>query len=157
MTRKNVLIIVGSRGSGGSAALRLAEKRGDIIFSWRNQQQEGQTLEARALMLTGFNLPVYRAYAAMKGAPEVLTGYQAKELRARIIRVNTIAPGAIEKDFGEGTVRDNSPLNGFVAAQIALRRKGLPQDIGDAVTAQFSHESGWVNGQRIEVSERMFL
>jgi NAD(P)-dependent dehydrogenase (short-subunit alcohol dehydrogenase family) len=41
----------------------------------------------------------------MKGAMEVLTRYQAKELGARGISVNIIAPGAIETDFGGGVVR----------------------------------------------------
>ena len=50
--------------------------------------------------------PGYAAYAAMKGAMEVLTRYQAKELGSRQITVNTLAPGAIETDFGGGTVRD---------------------------------------------------
>ena len=44
----------------------------------------------------------------MKGAMEVLTRYQAKELGARGISVNIIAPGAIETDFGGGRVRDNA-------------------------------------------------
>ncbi len=43
--------------------------------------------------LTRFSLPGYTAYAAMKGAMEVLTRYQAKELGARRSRVNILAPG----------------------------------------------------------------
>ncbi|MBN0662318.1 SDR family oxidoreductase, partial [Pseudomonas aeruginosa] len=50
--------------------------------------------------LARFALPGYAAYAAMKGAMEVLTRYQAKELGGRGISVNIIAPGAIETDFG---------------------------------------------------------
>ncbi|OUY50210.1 SDR family NAD(P)-dependent oxidoreductase, partial [Klebsiella pneumoniae] len=52
--------------------------------------------------LARFALPGYAAYAAMKGAMEVLTRYQAKELGGRGISVNIIAPGAIETDFGGG-------------------------------------------------------
>ncbi|PLM49772.1 short-chain dehydrogenase, partial [Klebsiella pneumoniae] len=58
--------------------------------------------------LARFALPGYAAYAAMKGAMEVLTRYQAKELGGRGISVNIIAPGAIETDFGGGEVRDNA-------------------------------------------------
>lgn len=58
-----------------------------------------------------FSLPGYAAYASMKGAMETLTKYQAKELGERKIRVNIIAPGAIETDFGGGAVRDNKELN----------------------------------------------
>ena len=43
--------------------------------------------------LARFALPGYAAYAAMKGAMEVLTRYQAKELGGRGISVNIIAPG----------------------------------------------------------------
>src|SRR5438477_8904473 len=70
--------------------------------------------------LTRFALPGYAAYAAMKGAVEVLTRYLAKELGARGIAVNVVAPGAIETDFGGGAVRDNSQLNAFIASQTAL-------------------------------------
>ncbi len=49
--------------------------------------------------LARFTQPGSGTYAAMKGAMEVLTRYQAKELGARGISVNIIAPGAIETDF----------------------------------------------------------
>ncbi|MBA3930107.1 MAG: short-chain dehydrogenase [Xanthomonas sp.] len=107
--------------------------------------------------LARFALPGYAAYAAMKGAMEVLTRYQAKELGARGIAVNIIAPGAIETDFGGGAVRDNAQLNAFVAAQTALGRVGLPDDIGGAVALLLSPGAGWVNAQRIEASGGMFV
>lgn len=107
--------------------------------------------------LARFSLPGYSAYAAMKGAMEVLTRYQAKELGTRGIAVNIIAPGAIETDFGGGAVRDNRELNAFIASQTALGRVGLPDDIGDAIAAILSDESGWITAQRIEVSGGMFI
>ncbi|MET3119217.1 NAD(P)-dependent dehydrogenase (short-subunit alcohol dehydrogenase family) [Undibacterium sp. GrIS 1.8] len=107
--------------------------------------------------LTRFALPGYAAYASMKGAIEVLTKYLAKELGARGIAVNVIAPGAIETDFSGGAVRDNAQLNSFVASQTALGRVGLPDDIGGAIAALLSENSGWVNAQRIEASGGMFL
>ena len=107
--------------------------------------------------LARFALPGYAAYAAMKGAIEVLTRYLAKELGTRGITVNTLAPGAIETDFGGGVVRDNAPLNAHIAAQTALGRVGLPDDIGGVVAALLSKESGWINAQRIEASGGMFI
>ena len=107
--------------------------------------------------LARFSLPGYSAYGAMKGGIEVLTRYMAKELGSRGIAVNTIAPGAIETDFGGGGVRDNPEVNKFIAAQTALGRVGLPDDIGGAVASLLSEESRWINGQRIEVSGGMFL
>jgi NAD(P)-dependent dehydrogenase (short-subunit alcohol dehydrogenase family) len=107
--------------------------------------------------LARFALPGYAAYAAMKGGVEVLTRYMAKELGTRGISVNTIAPGAIETDFGGGAVRDNAQLNSFVAAQTALGRAGLPDDIGGAVASLLTGANQWVNAQRIEVSGGMFI
>lgn len=107
--------------------------------------------------LARFSLPGYAAYAAMKGGVEVLTRYLARELGPRRIAVNTIAPGAIETDFGGGVVRDNAQLNGLIASQTALGRVGLPDDIGRAMAALLSDELGWVNGQRIEVSGGIHL
>jgi len=107
--------------------------------------------------LARFALPGYSAYAAMKGGIEVLTRYLAKELGSRHIAVNTLAPGAIETDFGGGVVRDNKDVNAFVASQTALGRVGLPDDIGGAVAMLLSKESGWINGQRVEASGGMFI
>lgn len=107
--------------------------------------------------LTRFALPGKAAYAAMKGAMEVLTRYQAKELGARGIAVNIIAPGAIATDFGGGVVRDNEQVSNAIAAQTALGRVGQPDDIGSAMAAILSDELGWANAQRIEVSGGMFL
>ncbi len=107
--------------------------------------------------LTRFALPGYAAYAAMKGAIEVLTKYLAKELGPRGIAVNAVAPGAIETDFGGGAVRDNPQLNAFVAAQTALGRAGVPDDIGGLIAALLADEGRWIDGQRIEASGGMFL
>jgi NAD(P)-dependent dehydrogenase (short-subunit alcohol dehydrogenase family) len=107
--------------------------------------------------LTRFALPGYAAYASMKGAVEVLTKYLAKELGARGIAVNVVAPGAIETDFSGGAVRDNAQLNTFIASQTALGRVGLPDDIGGAIASLLSENSGWINAQRIEASGGMFL
>lgn len=107
--------------------------------------------------LTRFALPGYAAYAAMKGSVEVLSRYLAKELGPRGISVNTLAPGAIETDFGGGAVRDNADLNRMIAGQTALGRVGQPDDIGGAVVALLAPESGWINAQRIEISGGMFI
>jgi len=107
--------------------------------------------------LTRFALPGYSAYATMKGAVETLTKYLAKELGARGIAVNVVAPGAIETDFGGGLVRDNPQINSFVAGQTALGRVGLPEDIGGVIASLLSDENRWINAQRIEASGGMFI
>lgn len=102
--------------------------------------------------LTRMIFPGYAAYAAAKGAVEVLTQYMAKELGGRGIAVNTVAPGAIETDFRGGAVRDNPELNSQIAGVTALGRVGLPDDIGPMIAGLLSEDNRWINAQRIEVS-----
>ena len=107
--------------------------------------------------LARFTFPGYAAYAVMKGGIEVMTRYMAKELGSRGIAVNTIAPGAIETDFGGGMVRDNAQVNAHLSGLTALGRVGLPDDVGGAVAALLAEGNNWVTGQRIEVSGGMVL
>jgi NAD(P)-dependent dehydrogenase (short-subunit alcohol dehydrogenase family) len=102
--------------------------------------------------LTRFAVPGQAAYAAMKGAIEVLTRYQAKEFGVRGIRVNAIAPGATATDFGDGLVRDNEQVRAYLTSQVALGRVGEPDDIGPAVAALLSDDNRWMTAQRVEVS-----
>jgi len=102
--------------------------------------------------LTRFAYPGYAAYAAAKAAVETLSLYLAKELGARGITVNTVAPGAIETDFGDGTVRDDAQVNRQIAAITALGRVGVPDDIGPMIASLLGDANRWVNAQRIEVS-----
>ncbi|SEM19225.1 NAD(P)-dependent dehydrogenase, short-chain alcohol dehydrogenase family [Pseudoxanthomonas sp. GM95] len=102
--------------------------------------------------LTRVSFPGYAAYAAVKAAVEVLSVYLAKELGARGIAVNTVAPGAIETDFGGGAVRDNPEINQLFAGMTALGRAGVPDDIGPMIASLLSPGNRWINAQRIEVS-----
>lgn len=102
--------------------------------------------------LTRLVNPGSSVYGSMKAAVETLTRYLAKELGGRKIRVNVVAPGAIETDFGNGRVRDNKDINEHIAAITALGRVGLPDDIGGVVAFLCSDDAYWINAQRIEVS-----
>lgn len=107
--------------------------------------------------LARFSNPNYSAYAIMKAGVESLTRYQALELGGRKIRVNTVAPGAIETDFGGGFVRDNKELNQMIAGSTALGRVGKPDDVGSVVAFLCSDDAKWVNAQRIEVAGGVFI
>ena len=102
--------------------------------------------------LTRVSAPGFAAYSAVKGAVEVLSVYLAKELGARGIAVNTVAPGAIETDFLGGAVRDTPDLNEQFAGMTALGRVGQPDDIGPMIANLLSDGNRWINAQRIEVS-----
>ena len=102
--------------------------------------------------LTRVSYPGFSAYAAVKAASDILTVYMAKELGGRKIAVNTVAPGAIETDFGGGLVRDTPEVNQQFADMTALGRVGVPDDIGPMIASLLSEDNRWVTAQRIEVS-----
>ena len=90
-------------------------------------------------------------YSATKGAIEVLTRNLAKDLGPRGIRVNAIAPGAIDTDMAQmflGTEEGREYIKGLQA----LKRIGQPDDIADAVLFLASDQSRWIDGRSIETS-----
>jgi NAD(P)-dependent dehydrogenase (short-subunit alcohol dehydrogenase family) len=107
--------------------------------------------------LTRVTIPGSSAYAAMKGAIEIFTRYLAKELGARGIKANTVAPGAILTDFGGGHLRENAQLQQLVSNITALGRPGEAEDVGGVVAFLCTEDARWVNGQRIEISGGMQL
>ena len=81
-----------------------------------------------------------------------MTHDMARELGPRGIAVNTLAPGAIETDFGGGIVRDDPEMNARMREISAMGRTGLPDGIGGAVAGLLAGETAWITGQRIEAS-----
>jgi NAD(P)-dependent dehydrogenase (short-subunit alcohol dehydrogenase family) len=107
--------------------------------------------------LARFAMPGASAYASMKGAIEVFSRYLARELGAKQIRANTVAPGAIATDFNGGTVRDNQQVNQMVSSNTAMGRPGEAEDIGGIVAFLCTDDARWITGQRIEASGGMFV
>ncbi len=101
---------------------------------------------------TRFCVPGYSVYSSLKSAVETFTKYLAKELGARGIRANVVAPGPIATDFNNGRTRDDAKQNAFLSSLSPMGRVGEAEDIGPVVAFLCSDEAKWINGQRIEVS-----
>jgi len=101
---------------------------------------------------TRFSNPGYSVYASMKGAVEVFTRYLAKELGAKGIGANIVAPGPVETDFNNAAIRSNPQMKAILSSLSPLGRVGSAGDIGGVVAFLCSPDAAWVNGQRIEVS-----
>jgi len=112
---------------------------------------EGGRIVNLSTGLARYVYPGFSVYAAVKGALEVLTRALAVELGARRITVNAVAPGGIATDFGGGVMRDPN-LQKAVAAETPLGRMGEPEDVAGVVAMLLAPETGWVTGQRIEVT-----
>ena len=92
-------------------------------------------------------------YGASKGGIEQFTRAAALELGPRGIRVNCVAPGAIETD----RTRSETPDYAGKWAEITpLRRIGLPEDVAEAVIFLASDGAGFITGQTLMVDGGVF-
>jgi len=91
------------------------------------------------------------AYSATKGAVEVIVRGLAKELGGRGIRINAVAPGAIDTDMAQDFLGTEESRD-YIKSVQALKRIGQPDDIADAVLFFASDASRWVDGRSLEVS-----
>ena len=97
------------------------------------------------------HFPGATAYAITKGAIDTLTRYLAGELGERGVRVNAIAPGAIDTDMAIDFIGTDEGKEAAKAMQ-ALKRIGQPDDIAGVAGFLAGPDSGWVTGQVIDVS-----
>jgi NAD(P)-dependent dehydrogenase (short-subunit alcohol dehydrogenase family) len=88
----------------------------------------------------------------VKGAQIVLTRYLAKELSARGIRVNAVAPGVTRTRLGDDAFAQHPELIPPIAERTALGRIGEPDDLGKVIAFLGSSEAGWITAQTIEAS-----
>jgi 3-oxoacyl-[acyl-carrier protein] reductase len=88
------------------------------------------------------------AYAGSKAAIEQFSNCLAKELGARGITVNTLAPGLTDTD---GMVLNEEQVAGLVA-QTPLGRLGRPEDVADAVALLVSDSARWVTMQNVRAT-----
>ena len=96
-------------------------------------------------------IPGVTAYAITKGAIDTLTRYLAAELGERGIRVNAIAPGAIDTDMAAAFL-GNDEGRSQIASMQALKRIGQTEDIARVAGFLAGPDSGWVTGQVIDAS-----
>ncbi len=87
-------------------------------------------------------------YAASKAGLIGFTKSAAKELAARGITVNAVAPGFIQTEMTEAM--PDAAKEAFLA-QVPLRRPGLPQDVASAVLFFASDAASYVTGQVLAV------
>lgn len=107
---------------------------------------------ARVINIGSFHsqrgFPGYVAYATTKGAVEAFTRTLAIELASTPVRVNSVAPGAVE-------VPRYFDIPGYTTEQgdrmVAVGRIGRPRDIAGAVSFLASDAADWVTGQTIFV------
>ncbi|MCP2291017.1 SDR family oxidoreductase [Nocardia amikacinitolerans] len=99
----------------------------------------------------GLRMPELIAYTMTKGAIDSFTAVLAKEVGARGITVNAVAPGVIDTDMNAGWLR-NPETEAAVAALSPLRRLAQPAEVADIVGFLASDDARWVTGQWIDAT-----
>jgi 3-oxoacyl-[acyl-carrier protein] reductase len=93
-------------------------------------------------------------YAAAKAGVAGLTRSLARELGARNITVNCVAPGFIATDMTQGLP---DPVKTALLAQIPLGRLGAAEEVAHAVTFLASREAGYITGTELHVNGGMHM
>jgi NAD(P)-dependent dehydrogenase (short-subunit alcohol dehydrogenase family) len=93
-------------------------------------------------------------YAASKAALEHLTRCWARELAARSIRVNAVAPGPTETPILLRTGLSASTIETIKQTEsksIPLGRRGVPEEVASWIVSLADPEATWITGQVITV------
>ncbi len=89
------------------------------------------------------------AYASSKGAIETLTRSMAFDLAKDGIRVNCVAPGAIDTPLLRGSINDSPDPAGteaFLNSKSVLNRMGTPAEVANVMYFLASDEASFVTG-----------
>jgi 3-oxoacyl-[acyl-carrier protein] reductase len=90
------------------------------------------------------------AYDASKAAVRMLVSATAKEVAARGVRVNAVAPGTVETDLTRALATQDQ-LARLASTRVPMGRLGLPREIADACVFLASDAASYVTGHTLVV------
>lgn len=131
---------------GAFTCMRLAAKT-------MMKQRYGRIVNIASVVGVSGN-PGQANYSASKAGLIGLTKTAAKELAARNVTVNAVAPGFIETDM---TAALSEKARTAMLDQVPMRRGGQPEDVAAAVKFLASDDAAYITGQVIHVNGGMYM
>jgi len=131
---------------GAFTCMRLAAK---IMM----KQRYGRIVNIASVVGVSGN-PGQANYSASKAGLIGLTKTAAKELAARNVTVNAVAPGFIETDM---TAALSEKARNAMLSQVPMGRGGQPEDVAAAVKFLASDDAAYITGHVIHVNGGMYM
>ena len=124
-----------------------------LFYSLReaaNRVRDGGRIINTGTSLLAGAAPGYAIYAGTKAPVEEYTRMLAKELGAKRITVNSVAPGPVDTPFFHG--QENEQSAAYAAGLSTEKRLGLVDDIVPIVAFLAGSDSQWINGQTVWIN-----
>jgi 3-oxoacyl-[acyl-carrier protein] reductase len=93
-------------------------------------------------------------YAASKAGAEGFSRALAREIGARSVTVNCIAPGFIDTDMTSELSEDQKNA---MLGQVPLGRLGAPEEIGALTAFLCSEAAGYITGETVHINGGMYM
>ena len=125
----------------------------NVLRAAAREVADGGAIVAMSTSLVRHAVAGIGPYSASKAAVECLVRSMSKELAARGVRVNAVAPGPVDTDlFRAGKTEEAKARS---AAMSPLNRVGTPEEVAEVVAFLLSHKASWVDGQIVATNGAM--
>lgn len=116
------------------------------------KQKSGVIINISSIAMggVGVGFPNIAHYSASKGGIIAMTETLALELAPHNVRVNAVAPGAIDTPMVESTKQDPKTMEATLA-RIPMHRMGKPEEVSNLVLFLASDKSSYMTGSTVVI------
>jgi len=121
-----------------------------VLRAAAREVSDGGAIVALTTSLVRHAVPGVGPYSATKAAVECLVRSMSKELAARKVRVNAVAPGPVDTDLFRSGKTDEAKQRS--AGMSPLNRVGEPREVAEVVAFLASAKASWIDGQIVQAN-----